>query len=119
MGLTYLNLDVANPAKPKKTKTVRFLIDSGAIYSLVPKTILQDLGIKPSGEEHYCLANGEDITRQRGDAYFLYQGKRGAAPVIFGEEGDAPLLGAVTLESLGVMLDPIHRKLKPLKMMLA
>jgi hypothetical protein len=32
---------------------------------------------------------------------------RGASPVIFGERGDSTLLGAVTLEALGVILDPI------------
>lgn len=119
MGLTYLDIEVANPALPNKTKIVQFLIDSGAIYSLVPQAILAELGIQPSGEEHYYLANGDKITRKRGNAFFSYQGKIGAAPVIFGEEGDAPLLGAVTLESLGVVLDPFHRELRPLKLMLA
>ncbi|MBI2340075.1 MAG: aspartyl protease family protein [Deltaproteobacteria bacterium] len=119
MGLTYLELDVVNPARPEKTKTVQFLVDSGAIYSLVPRQVLDELGIEPTGEEHYYLANGEKISRKRGNAFFSYQGKLGAAPVIFGEEGDAPLLGAVTLESLGVVLDPFHRELRPLKLMLA
>jgi hypothetical protein len=39
--------------------------------------------------------------------------------VIFGEKGDATLLGALTLEALGLALDPIRRELKPLPMMLA
>ena len=40
------------------------------------------------------------------------------APVIFGEKGDSTLLGAVTLEALGVILDPIKRELRPLPMVL-
>jgi hypothetical protein len=39
--------------------------------------------------------------------------------VIFGEETDEPLLGATTLESLGLMLDPFKRELYPMRMMLA
>jgi len=39
--------------------------------------------------------------------------------VIFGEKGDSTLLGAVTLESLGVWLDPLRRELRPLPMILA
>ena len=44
---------------------------------------------------------------------------RGGAPVIFGEPGDEPLLGATTLESLGLVLDPFKRRLIPMRMMLA
>jgi hypothetical protein len=39
--------------------------------------------------------------------------------VIFGEAGDSVLLGALTLESLGFVLDPIRRTLEPLPMILA
>jgi hypothetical protein len=38
--------------------------------------------------------------------------------VIFGEEGDEPLLGATTLESLGLVLDPFKRRLIPMRMLL-
>jgi hypothetical protein len=34
--------------------------------------------------------------------------------VIFGEPGDSTLVGAVTLEARGVILDPIRRELRPL-----
>ena len=42
----------------------------------------------------------------------------GASPVIFGDKEDIYLLGVVTLESLGLILDPIRRELKPLPMLL-
>ncbi len=41
---------------------------------------------------------------------------RGASKVIFGEPGDAALLGAITLESLGPMLDPLKRQLRPMRL---
>jgi hypothetical protein len=47
-----------------------------------------------------------------------YAGKVGGADVIFGEPGDSQLLGALTLEALGLMLDPLRRELKPLPMIL-
>ena len=43
---------------------------------------------------------------------------KGAATVIFGQPGDAPFLGALTLESLGLMLDLLRRKLRPLPTLL-
>ena len=48
----------------------------------------------------------------------LFGDKVGGADVIFGEEGDSNLLGATTLESLGLALDPIRRELKPIPMIL-
>jgi len=47
------------------------------------------------------------------------RGERAVSPVVMGEAGDAPLLGAVTLETLGLMVSPVSRKLLPMRMMLA
>jgi hypothetical protein len=55
------------------------------------------------------LADGKTIRKPVGNAFFEYQGKIGAAPVVFGEK-DVYLLGAVTLESLGLILDPMKRE---------
>ena len=114
MGLTVLELDVANPATLARREPVQFLIDSGAIYSFVSRPILERLGIAPHSRQRFRLADGSTIERDRGDAVFFYGGKRGAAPVIFGEPGDVTLLGAVTLESLGLVLDAVRRDLIPL-----
>jgi len=119
MGLTFLEIAVGNPAAPDITETVEFLVDSGAIYSVVSYDVLEKLGIKPFSEEKFILANGEIITRKKGGALFRYGEKIGVADVIFGEPGDSSLLGATTLEALGLTLDPIKRELKPLPMMLA
>src|SRR5205814_449562 len=76
------------------------------------------LGIKPHRNVEFALADATRITRRVGDAYFEYRGEGVAAPVIFGEEGDEPLLGATTLESLGLVLDPFKRRLIPMRMLL-
>lgn len=119
MGLTYLTLEIANPAKPTKSVAIEFLVDSGAIYSVVPASVLRRLGVKAHSKEVFMLADGKQITRRKGDILFKLNGKKGAAPVIFGEKGDSTLLGAVTLEALGLILDPIKRELRPLPMILA
>jgi clan AA aspartic protease len=116
MGLTVLTVEVANPATPDQRESVDFLIDSGAVYSFVPADILHRLGIAPHSRQRFRLADGSTIDRDRGDALFFYAGRRGAAPVIFAEPGDATLLGAVSLESLGFVLDAVRRDLLPLPM---
>ena len=68
-----------------------------------------------SGAGHPGLGT---IRRRVGDAYFELQGEGGASPVIFGEEGNKPVLGATTLESIGLILDPFKRRLIPMRMLL-
>ncbi len=118
MGLTFLEIQVGNPATPETTERVEFLIDSGAVHSLVPTPVLERLGISPLDEQEFRLADGSRVTRKKGIALFRYEERVGGADVIFGEEGDSNLLGSTTLESLGLILDPLRRELRPLPMVL-
>ncbi len=118
MGMTVLKVEVGNPDNPNVTDTLDFLIDSGAIYSVVPTPILEKYGLKPLGEHEFRLADGTRIQRKKGWAFFRYGNKVGVADVIFGEEGDSVLLGVLTLEALGLALDPIRRELRELPMIL-
>ena len=119
MALTHVSVRIANPARPRRFARVKFLVDSGAIYSVVPTRTLERLGVKPHSRRTFVLADGSEVTRRMGDAVFRLDGRQGASPVIFGEKGDHALLGAVTLESLGVLLDPLRRELRPVPMVLA
>jgi predicted aspartyl protease len=118
MGLAALNLAVGNVARPEEMRRVEFLIDSGAIYSVVPAAILDELGIKPFATYELRLADGRKISRRRGGALFRYQDRVGGADVIFGEPDDCNLLGAFTLTALGLALDPLRREFHPLPMIL-
>lgn len=119
MALTHVEAHVANPARPRRFVRVKLLVDSGAVYSVVPARTLEKLGVKPHSRRTFILADGSEVTQRIGDAVFRLDGRRGASPVIFAEEGDSALLGAVTLGSLGVVLDPLRRELRPLPMVLA
>ena len=119
MALTTLTVEIANPAKPEATEKVELLVDSGAIYSVVPQAVLKRLGIKSIATEEFRLADGSKIKRKKGGAFFKYGKRVGVSDVIFGKPGDGQLLGAFTLEALGLVLDPLRRKLKPLPMVLS
>jgi predicted aspartyl protease len=119
MGLTYIEASIVNPAHPRRTARLKFLVDSGALYSVVPASVLRRLGIKPGKTKTFFLADGTEIKRSIGQALFRLNGDEGASPVIFGEEDDSVLLGSVSLEALGFILDPLKRELRPLPMLLA
>jgi clan AA aspartic protease len=118
MGLTHVFVEVASPARPARRARVRMLIDSGAVYSVVPETTLRKIGIRPTGERTFILADGTEINRKTGAALFRFQGQEGASTVIFGQIGDAAILGVVTLEEIGLILDPMRRELRPMPMSL-
>src|SRR5215471_13625942 len=118
MGITNVRALVGNPADLSRRTELEFLVDSGATYSLVPAEILSALGIEPHSVREFILGNGEVVRRRIGTAMFEYRGQRGDSLVVFGEPGDAPLMGATTLESFGFILDPFRRELKPLPMLL-
>src|SRR5438067_2100028 len=119
MGLTYVQVKIANPTRLAKTVRVKMLVDSGAAYSVVPRTVLQKLGIKPQRKRSFLLADGTEVARTVSDATFEFHNERATSPVIFGEKGDAALLGVLSLEALGLILDPFQRMLRPMPMMLA
>jgi predicted aspartyl protease len=117
MGITYLNIVVRNPQNLKKTFERRFLVDSGAIYSVMPEIELRKLKIKPESTQKFILANGEEIEKMVGEAKFYYKDRSATSKVVFGNEG-VYLIGVTTLENLGMILDPLSRELKPLPMLL-
>jgi clan AA aspartic protease len=118
MGITAAILTVREHRKSKKSLDVQFLIDSGTVYSVVPGKILDQLGIEPYREMSFSLADGTTIKRKVSSANFEYQGEGGPAPVVYGEEGDTALLGATTLESIGLVLNPFTRTLHPMRLLM-
>lgn len=106
-----MNLKIKNPANPSKIFEGKFLVDSGATYTVVPAVTLKTLGIKPDRTENFELADGTSIKRPVGSALYEFEGRTSAAPVLFGEKDDNLLLGALTLEALGLILDPLKRRL--------
>lgn len=116
--MTVVDVVLKKTRETKPSRKVTFLVDSGAVYSVVDSKVLRALGCKPYRRKSFYLADGSAVERRIGDAYFEYGGVGGPAPVIFGEKGDSNLLGATTLEALELVLDPFKRELRPMTMSL-
>ena len=114
MGMTTIRATILNPADVSRTAEVEFIVDSGAVYSVIPRVTLESLGIAPHSKRRFSLADGRGIERDMGFALFDYLGERTGTSVIFGEEGDAALMGVTTLEGFGFTFDPIRRELRPM-----
>lgn len=117
MGLTFVTCTVMGT--PRKAREVRFLVDSGATYTVLPSPVWKALGLRPKREQDFSLADGTQIRRKLSECFIRYKQWEGHSPVVLGEPGDDALLGAVTLEIFGLVLNPFNRILQPMKMMLA
>jgi len=117
--MTTVRARLANIADRERTTDVDMTVDSGAIYSVVPASELRSIGVEAERMETFWLADGRSVRRRVGHVGFEIQGSHGISRVVFGRAGDACLLGMVTLEELGLGLDPLRRRLRPLRLMIA
>lgn len=117
MGLTYVDGVVQSPLARNRRRQVRFLVDSGAVYSVLRRADWRALGLKSMRELEFVLADGTRLRRRVSECLFDLEGRQATSPVVLGQSEDEALLGAVTLETLGLVLNPLTRRLQPMRML--
>ncbi len=65
------------------------------------------------------MADGSRRSHDIGEAFFELGDRRGTSKVVFGPSSATPLLSALTLESLGLMVNPVTREVSPMRLFLA
>src|SRR5436190_6196431 len=90
-----------------------FLVDTGA-DSMAPAAELKRAGIRKPGRMSYELADGSTVEYDFGLAEIEFMGELTSGRVIFGPDNCEPLLGVTALESVGITVDPVNRRLKRL-----
>jgi len=111
MGLIYVDGIVKN--EKGDSEKVRFLVDSGAYYTVLKKEIWEKLELKEISRVSLILSDGTTIERGVSEAIIELPpyGER-HSPVILGESEDENLLGVITLEIFGLVLDPLKREIR-------
>jgi len=118
MGTFKVKAKVWNPFELNKVIDVELIVDTGATYTVLPESLLRRLNIKALRAIKLRLADGRVVERNIGEIGIEIEGYRASAtPVVFGDK-DVYLLGAVTMEQLGLAPDPIEKKLKPVEALL-
>ncbi len=94
-------------------RTVEALVDTGATYTWIPQSLLQEIGAHPEYQMPFILADGRQIEKDMTTIRVRVDGRERYSPCIFGDDGTDPLLGVVTLEEMGLGVDPVNRRLIP------
>lgn len=113
MGEVRVAIVVENPRTGARSEELIALADTGATLTMVPAALLQQLGVEPIGSVTVVLADGRRASRRMGNAVIAIDGDAVTCRVLFGEAGDAVLLGLTVLEQLGLAVDPVQRRLMP------
>ena len=100
-------------ADRERMETVSALVDTGASYSLFPRSMLERLGIVPIGQRGFEQADGSVIYRDIGQAMLVINDDESYMRVIFGEDDAEPLLGSNALQEFLLVVDAAAEELVP------
>ena len=112
MGTFRINIEIGD-SSGSRYHEVHALVDTGASYSQIPAAVLRELGVSPHTRRTFILADGRRVERDVGRTWIRVNGSSEITLVIFGQEGSEPVLGAVSLEELGLAVDSLNERVVP------
>lgn len=112
MGTFSQLIEIASSSIGPFTK-IEALVDTGATYMLLPRNILESLGIKPLEKHPFTLANGNTVEYDISTLWVRLDGRVRPTVCVWGEPGSKPLLGSFTLEAFLLGVDPVKKSLVP------
>ena len=114
MGTFQVDIEIGDAAG-ERYEPVSALVDTGSTYTVVPRPLLERLGVEPRERATFRLADGRTVEQDLGQTWLRIDGKSVITLVVFGAEDASPLLGAYALEGLLLAPDPVGRRLEPVK----
>jgi predicted aspartyl protease len=118
VGTFKVRVKIWNIYEKLKEAEVELIVDGGSTYTVLPESLLKSLMVKPIRTIKLRLADSRIVEKAPGEVGIAVDGySASATPVVFGEE-EVYLLGAVTMEQLGLAPDPVKKKLVPVEALL-
>jgi len=111
MGTFSVKLRVWNPAQPGGVEEWDAFVDTGAAFSWILRSRLERLGVAPSRKMSFRTIEGRLLDM----ATVYVSTDKYSVPdvVVMAEEGEMEVMGAHTIEGLGMAADPVQKKLVP------
>ena len=114
MGIFRTTLSLAALDTPDaRLDLVDVMVDTGSEYNWIPSALLLKLGVSPVRIDRFETADGRVLEREVGFALLYAAGRSTATVVVFAQEGDMVLLGAIGLEGMNLQVDLVRRALVP------
>ena len=98
----------------ERSLEIEAMVDTGASYTIVPASLLSELGVVPIDKINLVLADGRPVEYDIGQAMPTLNGAlEYSNPSSFRRYNARALLGAYTLEGLRLAVDPARSRLVP------
>lgn len=92
---------------------VEALVDTGASDTVIPRPVLERLGVAVQGSWPFTLADDRVVEYDIGQASIRINDTVRIVLVVFGEPQGPALLGASSLEVFHLAVDTVHQRLTP------
>lgn len=112
VGTFDVSVGIGDP-QGRRFETIEALVDTGSTYLTVPRPLLESLGVQAVGRRPLTLADSRTTEYEVGMVPLSLEGQTLSVLCVFGDPGSKALLGPVTLETFGLAVDPVRRRLVP------
>ncbi|HLE43192.1 MAG TPA: aspartyl protease family protein [Methylomirabilota bacterium] len=118
MGLFRVEIEVL-PADGGGSRRESVLVDTGASYLSLPRAALLSLGYRPVDRQRVVFATGQTDVWDVAEVRVRLEGRERTVLAFLAPEHAPRLLGAQTLETFGLGVDPLRKRLVPVDAYLA
>ena len=112
MGIFRVTIEIGDP-QGQSYESVEALVDTGTSDTVVPRSVLERLGVPAQGCWPFTLADERVVEHEIGQTAIRINGTSRIVLVVFGESDTTVLLGASSLEVFHLAADPVHKRLVP------
>jgi predicted aspartyl protease len=117
MGTFSVKLRIWNPAQPGTVEEFDAFVDTGAAFSWISRARLEQLGVASSRRMQFRTIEGRLLERDLATVYVSTDKYSVPDVVVMAELGEMEVMGAHTIEGLGLAADPVQKKLVPTVML--
>ena len=113
MGAFSVPATLIHPEYRDRAVRLDLLVDTGALYTLLPAEIVARPELRAVEDWHAQLASGERVVYPLGEVRVKLGTRERTTMFVAGPTGCPALLGALALEAFGMAADPVHQRLFP------
>src|SRR5438067_11325964 len=117
MGTFTTKVKVSNPERPAEAEEVDVFVDTGAAFSWISRSRLERLGLTSTRSMRFRTIDGRMLERDMTEVRIASNGYSAPDLVVMAETGEMEVIGAHSIEGLGLAADPAQHKLVPTVML--
>ena len=92
---------------------IEMIVDTGSHLTSIPEDVVQSCNLPILGEIEVKLSDGRKVKKKWTYVALEVRGKRTVSPVTICLPEGIPVLGSISLEAMGLAVDPVNKKLIP------